>query len=62
MARARIGNPWQVTIPIEVRKRYGLNAGDEVDLIPAEKGVQLIPLKRKNVKDPSGERYVGKNR
>ena len=56
MARACIGRKWQVTIPIEVRRRYGFNAGDDIELIPTAKGVRLVAVKRKRTE------FVGKGR
>lgn len=54
MVRARLSSKGQLTIPIEIRKRYGLDTGDEVEFIAEEKGTYLVPIKRKNLMDLYG--------
>ena len=54
MVRARISSKGQLTIPQEVRERYGLDTGDEVEFISEEKGAYLVPLKRKKLTDLYG--------
>lgn len=39
----RISERGQVTIPQELRERYGLTANTEVRFVPDESGVRLIP-------------------
>ena len=46
MVRARLTSKGQLTLPVEIRRRYGLDAGDEVEFISEEKGTYLVPLKR----------------
>lgn len=51
MVRARLTTKGQITIPLEVRRRYGLDAGDEVEFIAEPKGAYLVPLKRASLVD-----------
>ena len=60
MVRARISSKGQLTIPIEIRERYGLGEGDEVEFIAEEKGPYLVPLKRRGLMDLYGCVKVGK--
>ena len=67
MVRARISSKGQLTIPIEIRKRYGLDTGDEVEFISEEKGTYMVPLKRKKLTDlygilPATRPWVGMKR
>ena len=54
MVRARITSKGQLTIPVEIRRRYGLDTGDEVEFIAEEKGTYLVPLKRRKLTDLYG--------
>ena len=54
MVRARITSKGQLTIPVEIRRRYGLDTGDEVEFIAEDKGTYLVPLKRKKLMDLYG--------
>ena len=54
MVRARITSKGQLTIPVEIRRRYGLDTGDEVEFIAEDKGTYLVPLKRKKLTDLYG--------
>jgi len=60
VVRARITSKGQLTIPIEIRKRYGLDAGDEVDFIAEERGTYMVPLKRRKLVDLYGSIKVDK--
>lgn len=54
MVRARITSKGQLTIPVEIRRRYGLDTGDEVEFIAEDKGAYLVPLKRRKLTDLYG--------
>lgn len=54
MVRARLTTKGQLTIPVQIRKRYGLQAGDEVEFIAEEKGTYLVPIKKKSLIDLYG--------
>ena len=54
MVRARLSSKGQLTIPLEIRTRYGLDTGDEVEFIAEERGSYMVPLKRKNLMDLYG--------
>ena len=60
MVRARITSKGQLTIPIEIRERYGLGAGDEVEFVAEEKGPYMVPLKRPGLMDLYGSVKVEK--
>ncbi len=54
MVRARLSSKGQLTIPVEIRERYGLATGDEVEFVLEEKGAYLLPLKRRSLLDLYG--------
>lgn len=54
MVRARLSSKGQLTIPLVIRERYGLDTGDEVEFIAEERGSYMVPLKRKNLMDLYG--------
>ena len=51
MVRARLSSKGQLTVPQEIRERYGLSEGDEVEFIAEEKGTYIVPLKRRKLMD-----------
>jgi AbrB family looped-hinge helix DNA binding protein len=59
MVRARLSSKGQLTIPLEIRQRYGLDTGDEVEFIAEERGSYMVPLKRRNLMDLYGSIKVG---
>ena len=54
MVRARLTSKGQLTVPVEIRRRYGLDTGDEVEFIAEEKGAYLVPLKRRTLMELAG--------
>ena len=54
MVRARLSSKGQITVPQEIRERYGLSEGDEVEFIAEDKGPYMIPLKRQKLMDLYG--------
>jgi bifunctional DNA-binding transcriptional regulator/antitoxin component of YhaV-PrlF toxin-antitoxin module len=44
----------QLTVPIEIRRRYGLDTGDEVEFVSEQKGAYLVPIKRRRLLDLAG--------
>ncbi len=54
MVRARLTSKGQLTVPVEIRRRYGLDAGDEVEFIAEKNGAFVVPLKRKALLDLCG--------
>lgn len=54
MVRARLTSKGQLTIPIEIRRRYGLDTGDEVEFVAEAQGAYLVPLKRRRLLDLAG--------
>ena len=54
MPIARLTTKGRLTIPVAVRKRYGFDAGDNVELVLDEKGIRLFPLKRRKLMDLYG--------
>lgn len=62
MVRARLTSKGQLTVPVEVRRRYGLEAGDEVEFIAEPKGAYLVPLKRSSLLELAGSLRSPKGR
>lgn len=67
MLRARLTSKGQVTIPVEVRRRLDLQAGDELIFEPDAQGIRLLALKRKRLSEfyamlPVSRPYPGKER
>lgn len=65
MVRAKLTSKGQITIPVEIRKRYGLETGTEVDFIAEQAGPRLVPVKRRALMDlygslPVTKRWPGK--
>lgn len=54
MVRARLTSKGQLTLPVEIRRRYGLDTGDEVEFIAEEKGTYLVPVKRRKLSELYG--------
>jgi AbrB family looped-hinge helix DNA binding protein len=54
LVRARLTSKGQLTVPIEIRRRYGLDTGDEVEFVAEQKGAYLVPIKRKGLMDLYG--------
>lgn len=54
MVRARLSSKGQLTIPVEIRRRYGLDTGDEVEFVAEDKGAYLVPLRRRSLLDLAG--------
>ena len=42
MATSSITTKWRVTIPLDVRRRLGLDAGDRIEFVEIEKGLFAI--------------------
>lgn len=40
----RLNSKGQVTIPAELRERYGLHEGDEVDVVETDSALQIVPM------------------
>lgn len=60
MVRARLTSKGQVTIPVEIRRRYGLETGTEVDFVAEAAGPRLVPVKRRSLMDLYGSLPVKK--
>lgn len=64
MVRARITSKGQVTLPVEIRRRYRLEAGDEIAFSMEERGLRILPLKKRRLTDfqgmfSSSKPYIG---
>ena len=42
MATSTVTTKWQVTIPLDVRRRLGLDAGDRIEFVEIEEGMFAI--------------------
>jgi AbrB family looped-hinge helix DNA binding protein len=67
MVRARITSKGQLTIPVEVRRKYGLEPGDEVAFHLEANGARLLPLKRRQLTElfgalPATRKFAGRDR
>lgn len=65
MVKAKITSKGQVTLPVEVRRRYGLEPGDEIAFRMGQGGLRILPLKRRPLTEfrgvfPARRRYPGK--
>jgi AbrB family looped-hinge helix DNA binding protein len=65
MVRARITSKGQITLPVEIRRRYGLRAGDEVAFHMDDSGARVVPLHKRTVSElrgmfPATRPYPGK--
>jgi AbrB family looped-hinge helix DNA binding protein len=59
MASATITSKGQVTIPVQVREKLGLQPGDRIEFVEVEEGrFQLLPATR-SIRELEG-RYQGK--
>lgn len=56
----RMTSKGQVTIPLELRERYGLGAGVEVDVIATEDGALVRPAVRTTRGEEAVERLLGR--
>ena len=64
MVRARITSKGQVTLPVEVRRRYKLEAGDEIAFQMEATGLRILPLKKRRLTEfrgmfPATKPYIG---
>ena len=46
--RIKVFQKGQVVIPVDLRRRYGINIGDQVDAVPTAEGILIRP-------SPAGE-------
>ncbi|MEW6102606.1 MAG: AbrB/MazE/SpoVT family DNA-binding domain-containing protein [bacterium] len=47
----KVFNKGQVVIPVWLRKKYNINVGDLVEVIPEDKGIRFIPIKKEKLTD-----------
>ncbi|MBU1262186.1 AbrB/MazE/SpoVT family DNA-binding domain-containing protein [bacterium] len=47
----KVFNKGQVVIPAWLRKRYNINIGDFIDVVPEEGDIRLIPIKKERLND-----------
>lgn len=67
MVRARLTSKGQITIPVEIRRRYQLDEGTEVDFVAEPAGPRLVPVKRRSLMElygslPTTKKWPGKER
>lgn len=39
----RLNSKGQVTIPSELREKYGLSEGDEIEVVDVDEGLRIVP-------------------
>jgi AbrB family looped-hinge helix DNA binding protein len=54
MVRARITSKGQITLPVEVRRRYRLQVGDEIAFRMDDAGPRILPLRRRPIAELRG--------
>ena len=54
MVRARITSKGQVTLPVEIRRRYRLEPGDEIEFRVEDVGPRILPLHRRKLSELAG--------
>lgn len=54
MTTAALTSKGQITIPIEVRRKLGLEAGDRVDFVERENGEFVLKPKKSSIMDMIG--------
>ena len=65
MVRARITSKGQITLPVEIRRRYGLRPGDEIAFRVDQDGARILPLRKRPLTElrgmfPAKRPYPGK--
>ena len=60
MTTATLTSKGQITIPISLRERFGLNPGTEVEFVASEGVLQLKPRKRNGKSASASERWLSK--
>lgn len=45
--QSKVYQKGQIVIPVELRKKYGIEIGSTVNVIPEKKYLKIVPLKRK---------------
>jgi len=43
--QAKVFNKGQVVIPAALRKKYGIKAGDKVEIVEDNDGIKIVPVK-----------------
>ena len=66
MVRAKITSKGQVTLPVTIRRRYGLEPGDEIAFRLDQGGVRILPVKKRRLTEfrgvfPATRPYPGKD-
>jgi bifunctional DNA-binding transcriptional regulator/antitoxin component of YhaV-PrlF toxin-antitoxin module len=66
MVRARITSKGQVTLPVVVRRRYKLEAGDEISFHMEAGGLRILPLRKRRLSElrgilPATKPYIGRD-
>jgi AbrB family looped-hinge helix DNA binding protein len=49
----------QVVIPVSLRKRYNIDIGDQIDVIPGSDGILLKPVTKEQAKKSFTEQLFG---
>jgi len=54
MVRAKITSKGQVTLPVTIRRRYGLEPGDEIAFRLDQSGFRIFPVKKRRLTEFRG--------
>lgn len=49
--RMKVFNKGQVVIPVGLRKRYNINVNDFIEVVPEDKWIKLVPVKKERLTD-----------
>ncbi len=49
IVRARVTSKGQVTLPIELRRKYGIATGDDIEFRMDESGAVMVPLRKRSL-------------
>jgi AbrB family looped-hinge helix DNA binding protein len=60
MPTSTVTSKGQITLPRDIRRALGLDAGDKVDFVKVEGGFKLVPL-RKDIRALKG-RFAGRSK
>jgi len=52
---AKVSQKGWIVIPAELRRRYGIDAGMVVRLVPEEDGIEVIPAMKDAVRETAGK-------
>ncbi len=49
IVRAKVTSKGQITLPVELRRKYGIATGDDVEFRMNESGAVMVPLRKRSL-------------